>query len=507
MTTIRTLGQTKGIQMLKTRPTTASDIILGRMPARNSSQVRHSHTLRSLREVARITWEPWEQVVSSTLHSLEDQRYSRANAFYTAMKQVQQSLIEVATREKELQVAMEELQATNEEMEASNEELQATAEALQAANDEMERNSLFRQTVMDALRDVLIIVDMEGVVTEANPEAERVFDRPVSEMVGQPIASLLLAGQDGGLAALLRQEAPLAEGGMREAVGRRKDGVTVPLDIAISDMRLADQRWFVVLLRDITERKRTEAALQQKSAELVRSNAELEQFAHLAAHEMQEPLRMVVSYLRLIEQRYKDKFDEDGVDFLDFAVDGAQRMNALVDDLLKYALVQTEVDMDKHCDLEMTIERAKLNVHAAVEEVGAEITVGRLPIVNANPSQITQLFTNLLGNAIKFHGRHIDITATPEGSDWLFRVRDDGIGVAKANHERIFSMFHRLHTIEEYPGSGMGLAICKKIVESYQGRIWVESELNEGSTFCFTLPAVRGRDKTTDRSAETDAAD
>jgi len=440
--------------------------------------------------MARITWEPWESVVSTALHSLERQRYSRANAYYDAMKQIQDVMVRVIAREGELQVTMEELQASNEEMEASNEELLASSEELQVANEEMERSNLFRRTVLDAMHDVLVVTDANGRITDINAEAERAFGHDPNALIGQSIEILFPSASNGGLAGILAAVEGDAAGEMRDAVGQRKDGSTFDLDMAVSAMQLGDQQWFVLVLRDITERKRTAAALAQKTDELARSNSELEQFAHLAAHELQEPLRMVVSYLRLLEQRYGGKIDSEADEFIGFSVDGAQRMHLMIEDLLKFALVQTEVDPYKQCDFERIAERTMTTLHTAIEDAKGKVTFGRLPIVMANPAQMAHVMQNLVGNAIKFGGKHVSVTAETEGDEWVFTVKDDGIGLPPGSEERIFHMFQRLHSREDYAGSGMGLAICKKIIDSYNGRIWVTSAINEGSTFCFTLPVM-----------------
>jgi signal transduction histidine kinase len=242
------------------------------------------------------------------------------------------------------------------------------------------------------------------------------------------------------------------------------------------------------------ERTRAEDQLRQASAELQRSNTDLQQFAYVASHDLFEPLRMVTSYLQLLCDRYEDKLDQEAHEFIGFALDGAQRMQALIKDLLAYARVDTRGRSFEAVNCEHTFVAAMSNLKIAIDEANAVITHDALPTVQGDSVQLTQLFQNLIGNAIKFHGSEaprIHVGAQRTGDEWTFSVRDNGIGIDPKNFERIFAIFQRLHTRHEYSGTGIGLAICKKIVERHGGRIWLESELGKGSTFWFTLPVVK----------------
>ena len=249
---------------------------------------------------------------------------------------------------------------------------------------------------------------------------------------------------------------------------------------------------------DITERKQAEEKIQRTLEDLERSNKELEQFAYVASHDLQEPLRMVSSFTQMLERRYKDKLDADASDFIGFAVDGANRMQVLINDLLMYSRVGTRGKPFEPTDMNEVLGQAIVNLRVAIEESHTMITNDELPTVRADATQIVQLFQNLLSNSIKFRGNNtplVHVSFTEKSDEWVFSVKDNGIGIAPAYHERIFVIFRRLQTKEEYPGTGIGLAICKKIVERHGGKIWVESELGKGSTFYFTIPKQKGKER------------
>jgi light-regulated signal transduction histidine kinase (bacteriophytochrome) len=242
---------------------------------------------------------------------------------------------------------------------------------------------------------------------------------------------------------------------------------------------------------DITERRRAAEKTKTLLAELDRSNKELEQFAYVASHDLQEPLRMVSSYTQLLARRYQGRLDSNADEFIAFAVDGAARMQRLINDLLAYSRVSTRGKEFEVTDCNTACELALANLRTAIDESGAVVTRGLLPTVMADRLQFGQLFQNLIGNAIKYHSDKpptVHISAEQKGNEWVFSIRDNGIGIDPQYANRIFVIFQRLHTREEYPGTGIGLAICKKIVERHAGRIWVESQLGNGATFCFTIP-------------------
>jgi light-regulated signal transduction histidine kinase (bacteriophytochrome) len=272
----------------------------------------------------------------------------------------------------------------------------------------------------------------------------------------------------------------------REDLQKANDELEKRVDERTSALQKAIQS----LQKEISERRRIEEALKERTEELARSNRDLEQFAYVASHDLQEPLRMVTNYVQLLARRYKGKLDSDADDFIHFAVDGAIRMWKLINDLLTYSRVGTQNKGLKSTDCETVLKHSLDNLKIAVEENEAVITHDALPTVMGDHLQLGQLFQNLIGNAIKFRGEEsprIHISASRNGNGWTFSVRDNGIGIAPEYVERIFVIFQRLHNREDYPGTGIGLAICKRIVERHGGRIWVESKVGKGTTFYFTL--------------------
>jgi len=250
------------------------------------------------------------------------------------------------------------------------------------------------------------------------------------------------------------------------------------------------------LRREVSERTAAEQALRDKTEALGRSNAELEQFAYVASHDLQEPLRMVSSYVQLFEKRYAGQVDAQAQKYIDYAVEGAKRMQALIGGLLEFSRVGRVDEPAALVDTGAVLDQALQNLRSAIEESHAVVTRGPLPTLSMNAARLAQVFQNLVGNAVKFRrpdeAPAVHVSCLPREEEWLFAVRDNGIGIDPQYRERIFVIFRRLHTRAEYPGTGIGLSICKKIIERHGGRIWVESGTGAGSSFLFTLPRKGG---------------
>jgi len=341
-------------------------------------------------------------------------------------------------------------------------------------------------------------MDMRGRLTRVNRTEREMLGYTAKEMLGRPVWEFVAEKES-------RRTVLSKLAGNRSLVGvafrrsyRRKDGALLP--VLIEDRYVRDAAGKVLGLRstvqDITALVEAGNKLRRAMDELKRSNADLEQFAYVASHDLQEPLRMVSSFTQLLAERYRGKLDKDADEFIGFAVDGSRRMQSLIADLLAYSCVGTRALQPlARTDSKAALAEALAGLKAAIRESGATVTHGRLPKVMADRTQLAQLFQNLIGNAVKFRRKaapRVHVSAREREDGWRFAVRDNGIGIARQYHERIFEIFQRLHTRKKYPGTGIGLAICKRIVERHGGRIWVESKPNKGSTFYFQLPAKGG---------------
>jgi PAS domain S-box-containing protein len=367
-----------------------------------------------------------------------------------------------------------------------------------ALRESEERYRLLVESVQDY---AIYMLDPEGRVVSWNKGAERIKGYRAEEVFGRHFSIFYLPEDAQNAKPERSLQAAVQEGHLQDE-GRRvkKDGTIFWASIVITPIRddTGRLRGFTKVTRDISDRKRAQEALAAQTLELARSNADLERFAYVASHDLQEPLRMVASYVQLLGRRYKGKLDRDADDFIAFAIDGARRMQHLIHDLLAYAKLGSETKALRPTDCESVFQHAIDNLTGAIEEGAAVITHDPLPTLMANESQLVQLFQNLIGNAIKFHGPEaprIHVSAQERQSEepdtqghWLFSIRDNGLGIDPQYQERIFEIFQRLHDRSAYSGTGIGLAVCKKIVEVHGGRIWVESRLAHGSTFYFTIP-------------------
>ncbi len=350
-------------------------------------------------------------------------------------------------------------------------------------------------TLLESTSVAIFIANRQGRIEMANIGAQRIFGYTKSELIGQPIEMLLperfRAAHTEYRERYLHNPRTRAMGVGLDLWGRCKNGNEFPLEVGLSHVKIEEEEYVISFVIDITKRKKAEEALAQRAEELARSNAELEQFAYVASHDLKEPLRMVTSYVTLLERRYKGRLDHKADKFIHYAVDGATRMQALINDLLKFFRVDTQHQPFQIVDCERLVNQVLDNLTLAIEENKATVTYNSLPKVVAEPVQLGQVFQNLIDNAIRFRSElppQVQITAKQTEKTWQFSVRDNGLGIEPKYSDRIFVVFKRLHTRANYPGNGIGLALCKKIVERHGGQIWVESQAGQGSTFCFTIP-------------------
>jgi PAS domain S-box-containing protein len=376
--------------------------------------------------------------------------------------------------------------------------------ALKKAREELLRERGMLQAVLDNMVEGVVMANADGEFLVFNPAAERILGVGASD--GGPDAwtedyGLFLSdgetpfpSEQLPLTRALHGETP-EEVEMVSRHADRPDGVVLEVSARPIGEGDGSPMGALAVFRDVTEKHRVEEELADRRAELERSNAELEQFAYVASHDLQEPLRMVASYTQLLARRYGGRLDEDADEFIGYAVDGATRMQALINDLLAYSRVQRKELELATVDSGDAVDAALANLRGAIEDREAAVVVDdELPEVRGDLTQLTQLFQNLLGNALKFTNGarpevHVGVRRRPE--EWVFSVSDNGIGIDPQHTDRIFEVFQRLHTRQEYPGTGIGLAVCKKIVERIGGRIWVQSSPGEGATFSFAIPTER----------------
>ena len=370
--------------------------------------------------------------------------------------------------------------------------------AQQRAQDEAEVTRSQLASIVESSEDAIVSKSLDGTIRTWNQSATRLFGYAPEEVIGRPVTILIPADHHDEEPVILARLSRGERIAHYETVRLRKDGTLVDVSLSVSPIRDASGRIVggAKILRDISERKRAEQQLAERAERLAQSNEELEQFAYVASHDLQEPLRMVSSYTQLLARRYQDKLDDNAREFIQYAVDGATRMRVLINDLLAYSRLDTRSANVVPTSSQASLELSLANLRLAVDESQAAVTHGPLPTVVADPVQLTQLFQNLVGNALKFRGAEpprVHVSAERSDDDWVFAVRDNGIGIDPSYGERIFVIFQRLHGRTEYPGTGIGLAICKKIVERHGGRIWLDVASGPGATFRFTLPGTRKR--------------
>ena len=350
--------------------------------------------------------------------------------------------------------------------------------------------------LLEAAPDAMVVVNEGGEIVLLNLQAEKQFGYHRDELLGQKVKSIIPEGfaerliADGTRTAAEALAQEIGTG--IELYGRRKDGSDFPIEIMLSPLESPEGTLVTAAIRNISIREDAQEHLLKTLAELKRSNDELVHFAYVASHDLQEPLRMVASYTQLLAKRYKGRLDSDADEFIAYAVDGSNRMQGMIQDLLAYSRAGENGKALCEISSENALQEALTNLQASIEESGAVVTHDPLPNIMTDGTQLTQIFQNIIGNANKYRSAevpriHVSATKTA-GDEWIFAVRDNGLGIDPQYFEKIFVLFQRLHGREEFAGTGMGLAICKKLLERLGGRIWVESQPAKGSTFYFALP-------------------
>ncbi|MDP8981290.1 MAG: PAS domain S-box protein [Acidobacteriota bacterium] len=353
--------------------------------------------------------------------------------------------------------------------------------------------------IVESSDDAIISKDLNGIITSWNRGAERIFGYEVAEAIGNPITIIATPARRNEMPAILERIKRGEQISHYETIRRRKDGEDINISLTVSPIR--NESGVIVgaskIARDITERKLAEEAILRQSERLTRANADLQQFAYVTSHDLQEPLRTIQACTELFMRKSGDKLESSERELLELVINASKRMTGLIGDLLTYSRSHDEERPFSLVQTADVVEWAVNNLDLAIRSTHAEVIRQRenLPAVRGNHIALVQVFQNLISNAIKYRSGEpprIQITAEKRDDMWLFSVRDNGIGIAPAYHKRVFLLFQRLHTSQEYPGTGIGLAVCRKIVQSHGGEIWVESEAGHGSTFKFTIPAEEG---------------
>jgi PAS domain S-box-containing protein len=344
------------------------------------------------------------------------------------------------------------------------------------------------RNLIEEMGEGVVTLTNTGTIFYANAQLASMLQVPLDKIIGLKFNDFILSEDLGIYWAIFENGLKAKSKG--EINIKSVDGVVLPVHISINTLN--DLNGVYIVVTDLSEQKHREE-LNESLIKLERSNAELQQFAYVASHDLREPLRMITSFLQLLEQRYKDQLDDDANEFIGFAVDGAKRLDDMITDLLEYSKVTNKTLEFKQVNVDHVLEETLASLKMQIDETHAIIKHDPLPNIYADEKLLIQLFQNLITNAIKYHGEKtpkIHISVQKDENQYQFAVKDNGIGMSPEYLKQIFTIFKRLHTNEEYEGTGIGLAIAEKIIQQFKGSIWVESEPGKGSTFYFTIPIM-----------------
>lgn len=358
------------------------------------------------------------------------------------------------------------------------------------------RNVRNLTSIVDSLPTAIIIVNSKGVVELANQYASELFGYSARELEGQPIEILVpdrfRSGHPEFRSSYLNEPSARPMGSGRDLTGLRNDGSEFPIEIGLNPIHYEDELYIVSAIADISERVQHQEQMRRANEELERSNMELQRFAYIASHDLQNPMRNIASFVGLLQADYGDQLDEKANEWMDRTIGSVTQLQELIGDLLTYARVETQALPFEEVSLQMAFDQAVLMLESSIVESGAHVTSDELPMVSGDSSQLMQLLLNLLSNGIKYRGDdapRVHVSCSVNMGEATVCVADNGIGIDAQHQEAIFEVFKRLHNQRDYPGTGIGLAICRRVVQRHGGRIWLESAPNKGSRFCFTIPA------------------
>lgn len=359
---------------------------------------------------------------------------------------------------------------------------------------EPNRSIALLTAIIDSMPTAIVMVDDQGRIELVNAQAGPLFGYTAAELQGELVDMLVpyrFRSGPSGLRLLLTKNPnlrPMAAG--PDLFGLHKNGTEFPIEVGVNSVKTEEGSFVVSAIVDISERERKAAELQHAKEALERSNIELQRFAYVASHDLQTPMRSIASFVELLRTHYGAGLDARANDWMRRTHESIQHLRTLVQDLLEYSRIDTQARPFERVPFREVVDHALLLLDASVGESQAEVTCGDLPAVMGDRSQLVQLMLNLIVNGIKYRGKEtprIDISAQRKTDEWLFAVSDNGIGMAPKHHEKIFEIFQRLHDQKEYPGTGIGLAVCRRVAHWHGGKIWVESTLDEGSVFYFTI--------------------